>query len=376
MEWRVLIVDDLEADDVREVIEGNKTVAEPDFISCIPCSSFSEAVDLLKKERFDLVILDLKDDAASNQESLAGERVFEELKKCRFMPVIFHTGYPHKVKELTSPFVKVVTRSEWEHLRQMIREVLATKLPSLIRHIEEEQRVFMWESAEKIWINDLDKDNAADLVFLLARRLANLLSGDVVRKFLEIEGANGAPKIDTIHAVELYIYPPISTDFLFGDIFQKSRNGDAEYYVALTPSCDHAQDKAEHILLARCEKLADTQAGEGAAAALAEKLGISNGVKGKLTKYIRDNSSPVDRFKYLPGTSFLPDLLIDLQALIAVAPEVMTGEPCEYERVASLDSPFAESLQAKLVRYMGRIGTPDVDADLALQRFLTRITPE
>jgi hypothetical protein len=44
-----------------------------------------------------------------------------------------------------------------------------------------------------------------------------------------------------------------------------------------------------------------------------------------------------------------------------------------YERVASLDSPFAESLQAKMTRYLGRIGTPDIDVDLALERFKARV---
>lgn len=375
MEWRVLIVDDLEADDVREVIEGNKTIPQPDSINCFPCASFSEAVELLKRERFDLVILDLKDDAASEQETLAGEKVFEELKKFRFMPVIFHTGFPHKVEELASPFVKVVTRSEWECLRATVREVLATKLPSLIRHIEEEQRVFMWETAEKIWINDLDKNNPADLVFLLARRLSNLLSGDVVRKFLEIDGTDGAPKSETIHAVELYVYPPISKVFLFGDIFKKGGDGNAEYYVALTPSCDHAQEKADYVLLAKCEPLASTRAGENAVAAISDRRSVSNATSEKLDRFVRDNASPVDRYKYLPGTSFLPDLLIDLQALTAVAQDSMDASKGAYIRVASLDSPFAESLQAKLARYLGRIGTPDIDAELALRRFSARMAP-
>lgn len=373
MDWRILVVDDQAADDVKEFIEGNKVVKQPDSIICVSCEKFSEAIELLKTQRFDLVILDLKDDAAHEQETLAGESVFEEIKQCRFVPVIFHTGYPHKVSNLTSPYVKVVTKAEWEALRSTIKEVLDTKLPKLIRHIEEEQRIFMWESAEKIWTDDLDKNSPSDLVYLLARRLANTLSGDAVRSFLEADGNGGVPKSDKIHAVELYVYPPLSKHFLFGDVFKKKIDGSIEYFVALTPSCDHAQNNAEFVLLAKCKYLAGTEPGKNAKASLIAGDAVSNNAADKLNKFIRDNASPADRYKYLPGTSFLPDLLVDLQDITTVTPAALNSEGDGYERVASLDSPFAEALQAKMTRYLGRIGTPDIDPDLALERFKARV---
>ncbi len=374
MDWRVLVVDDLQAADVTEVIEGNKTVEQPDSLICVACTNFSEAIELLKRERFDLVILDLKNDAADEREILAGEAVFSELKECRFLPVIFHTGYPQKVINLISPYVKVVTRGDdWKVLRSTIKEVLDTKLPRLVRHIEEEQRRFMWESAGKIWAEDLDKNSPSDLVYLLARRLANTLSGDAVRSFLEVDGNGGAPKSDKVHAVELYVYPPVSKHLLFGDILKKKIGDNIEFFVALTPSCDHAQEKAEFVLLAKCTYLADTNPGKNAKASLIAGQEVSNAATTDLTKHIRDNSSPADRYKYLPGTSFLPDLLVDLQNIMTVAPAALNANAEGYERVASLDSPFAESLQAKMARYLGRIGTPDIDVELAFNRFKERI---
>lgn len=373
MDWQVLVVDDKDADDVREFIQGNKAVRQPDSISCVLCKDFSEATERLKRERFDLVILDLKDDENQDEESFAGVQVFEEIKKCRFIPVIFHTGYAYKVTDLTSPYVRCVTRADWPVLRSTIKEVLDTNLPRLTRHIEEEQRRFMWESAEKIWAEDLHKDNPTDLVYLLARRLANALSGDVVRSFLETDAAGGAPKTDKIHAVELYVYPPLSKHFLFGDVFKKKIGESIEYFVALTPSCDHAQNNAEFVLLAKCKYLAGTDPGTNAKASLLAGEAVSKNVTEKLTKFIRDNSSPVDRYKYLPGTSFLPDLLVDLQHIMTVTLVALNPEGEGYERVASLDSPFAEALQAKMTRYLGRIGTPDIDPDLALDRFKARI---
>lgn len=374
MDWRVLVVDDLQAADVIEVIEGNKAVELPDSLICVPCANFSEATKRLKEEKFDLVILDLKNDAADEQGVLSGETVFGELKECRFLPVIFHTGYPQKVSDLTSPYVKVVTRGDdWKVLRSTIKEVMDTKLPKLIRHIEDEQRKFMWESAGKIWADDLNKNSPTDLAYLLARRLANTLSGDVVRSFLDADEAGGVPKTDKIHAVELYVYPPLSKHFLFGDVFKKKIGNDIEYFVALTPSCDHAQNNADFVLLTKCKYLIDTDPGLCAKASLDAGGEVSKTAAEKLTKYIRDNSSPADRYKYLPGTSFLPDLLVDLQDIRAVTLAVLNDDVEGYERVASLDSPFAEALQAKMARYLGRIGTPDIDPDLALDRFKARI---
>ena len=372
MDWRVLVIDDEAAEDVKEVIQGNKAVHLPDSITCTLCQKFSDAVNLLKNERFDLVILDLKDAADPEGVLLAGEVVFDALKACRFTPVIFHTGFPNKVKDLASPYVKVVTRSEWETLRASIREIFDTKLPSLIRHIEEEQRKFMWESAGKIWVDDLDKSHPTDLVYLLARRLANALSGDVVRSFLAADGAEGAPQSEKIHAVELYVFPPISKHPLFGDVFIKETNGTAEYFVMLTPSCDLAQSKAEFVLLSKCKNLVDTTEGQNAKASLINGGVVSAAMAKELKKIMCDNWKPVDRYKYLPSTSFLPDLLVDFQGVFTVDVASFFSAESDYKRIASLDSPFAESLQAKMTRYLGRIGTPDIDADLTFERFKSK----
>ena len=45
----------------------------------------------------------------------------------------------------------------------------------------------------------------------------------------------------------------------------------------------------------------------------------------------------------------------------------------ELERLASLDSPFAEALLARFTRYFGRLGTPDLDVAVLLQRLRTMI---
>jgi len=83
----------------------------------------------------------------------------------------------------------------------------------------------------------------------------------------------------------------------------------------------------------------------------------------------RDSQS--ERFFFLPGALSLPDLIVDFQQLVTLQRDHMGG----LERLASLDSPFAEALLARFTRYFGRLGTPDLDVAVLLQR-LRAVTDE
>jgi len=56
--------------------------------------------------------------------------------------------------------------------------------------------------------------------------------------------------------------------------------------------------------------------------------------------------------------------VVDFQQLVTLQREHMGG----LERLASLDSPFAEALLARFTQYFGRLGTPDLDVAVLLQR--------
>ena len=92
----------------------------------------------------------------------------------------------------------------------------------------------------------------------------------------------------------------------------------------------------------------------------------------KLQDLLRNNrqDSQSERFFFLPGALSLPDLVVDFQQLAALQREHLGG----LERLASLDSPFAEALLARFTRYFGRLGTPDLDVAVLLQRLRTVIS--
>lgn len=368
MDFRVLVVDDRSAQDVVDLIEGNKVLKAPDSIICEICTSFEDALERLRTQRYDLVTLDLKDDgnfaeASANPDitELAGERLYQRIKETRFIPVVFYTGFAYKI-EGNKPFVRVVTRTEVQQLRSEIKSIFDTKLPLLIRHLEEEMRLYMWESIEQLWPEDEVAD-PNDIVYLIARRLGNLLQGDILRDFLKQNGAVNAEK--TVHPVEMYIWPPVTIkSFFFGDILQRSVDGVAQFYVIVTPSCDLQQSgKAEFVIVGNCKLLSECKESQKAKAAIQKKVDIND--NGELKGLIKTNK---ERVKFLPGTNFLPDLVLDLQNLSSVTYAELSHDNSQYKKIASLDTPFAEALQSQLSRYYGRIGTPDLNADIAYSR--------
>ena len=92
----------------------------------------------------------------------------------------------------------------------------------------------------------------------------------------------------------------------------------------------------------------------------------SRTINRRLQDLLRNNrrDSQSERFFFLPGTLSLPDLVVDFQQLVTLRREHMGG----LERLASLDNPFAEALLARFTRYFGRLGTPDLDVAVLLQR--------
>jgi len=77
-----------------------------------------------------------------------------------------------------------------------------------------------------------------------------------------------------------------------------------------------------------------------------------------------------DRYKFLPGTFFIPDLVADFQQLRTVKIDSMK----DFVQIATVDSPFAESIVARFARYFNRLGTPDIDKTVVISRLQSRLS--
>lgn len=363
--WRFLIIEDNSeiARQLQEAVPG--FVDAPDSAEAEVVATFDEAAELMKVARYDLLILDLKDDSDTDpaaETDPAGLRIFEELKHTRFVPVVFYTALAHKVRDQQTSFVRVVEKTESiARVKEEVKRVLTTQLPALARKVEDVQRAYMWDFVSTHWKEFESAHEQADLAYLLARRLALALEGEARRLARKFAGGT-IPLADpaNVHPMEMYVRPPVGKNRLAGDILRGVVSGVDAHWVVLTPSCDFEQQgRLHHVLLAQCLPLS----GEPEYSAWKQNPSAQAATLRALIGDNRQNAQS-ERFKYLPGTFFLPDMVVDFQRLKAVPPDRIAN----LEVIASLDSPFAEAVLARFVRYFGRLGTPDIDKNVVLNR--------
>lgn len=128
------------------------------------------------------------------------------------------------------------------------------------------------------------------------------------------------------------------------------------------------REKAEWVLFARCIRLPDQSEYQQWRDSLPN---ASQTLTNKLQAVLRNNQqdNQPERFYFLPGAVTLPDLLVDFQRLTAVPLQPLN----DLDRLASLDSPFAEAVLSRFARYFGRLGTPDLDIDAIVARLKNKV---
>lgn len=365
--WNFLVFDD--DPEILELLV--EELEEPGFLGddvvcCRTVDNFEDAKKFVETGNFDLVILDLQDEVAdanirnAASDEFSGERILGFLKNKQFIPVIFNTGYADKISHLQSHFVKVVRKGAAGELANAIRDTFSTKLPSLIRYVQDEQKKYLWGHVEEHWNSTSELKEDGEVAYLLARRLANSLSAGSIRRFFNSEHVGHA----TVHPVEYYIWPSLNATVSLGDIYVGRADG--FYYLVINPACDFEQGKADTVLLVKCKRIEEFAEFEQVRNTVASKQDVSANKRKELAALIGDNrkvsGGQPDRYKYLPGTSFLPHLVVDFQVLTQLLLEdFVVGEL--FEKIATLDTPFAEGIQAKFARYYSRFGVPDLNFD-------------
>ena len=371
--WQLLFVDDDPdfCDLVKEYLEGENVGSPNEQMSVKTLTDFDEALEALERHRFDLLILDVRLGSPYSEPKAeeAGTKTLEEIKQRRFVPVIFYTALPNLVKHLETSVIQVVEKEEITDLLAAIKNIFDTPLPTvnraLIRHLETVQRGYMWDFVAKHGADLIDTSDRTALAYLLARRLAMYLSGPGIRQLAQDLGDSTEISVvgNKVHPMQYYVMPPVETSPLTGDLYQGNIEGQDGYWVLLTPSCDlvTGREKAKWVLMAPCVLLTEEQEYQD------WDNNFSQAKQKKLTSLLsnnRSNGHQPERFYFLPGALDLPDLVVDFQQLVTLPREQME----DLERLASLDSPFAEAVLTRFSRYFGRLGTPDLDIDFILNK--------
>ena len=396
---RILVVDDDEeiVENTRELLESQPISDAEDMATVATVTDFNEALVLLAQEEFDLIVLDVRDQGRIGQgldpldeggsettEADLGLQIFERVRATRFIPIIFYTALPNLVGDATAPgmpFVGLVSKTDGDpngELRSRVREVFNSTLPAihraLLELVERVIRDFMGEFVQEHWKELSTPPRKGDVAHLLLRRLA-LSLGDGAQVLTEqLSGEAISLDGDTVHPMRYYVIPPMPTRAT-GDILRTPRHGatpadeepESDWYIVLTPACDlqPSHRKADFVMLARClsfkkraEYLKFLEKNPDPSQVL------HKGSHDELKKLMSNNLGQTDRLSYLPAAWGIPDLLVDFQRVECIEYSQLD----EYQCVASLDSPYAEWLVQKFVRYVGRIGVPDLDISAAIAR--------
>jgi CheY-like chemotaxis protein len=374
--WQLLIVDDEEVicQQVKEFLEGETITDSDDRTQVETLTDFAKALDVLEAHRFDLLILDIRLGAYDETpEEEIGIETLKAIQRRRFIPVIFYTGLPKLIQEHKTALIQVVEKTEGlPRLLEVIRNIFATRLPvvnlALLRHLETVQRDYMWDFVAAHWEQFGDTTDRTALAYLLARRLALTLSRQGIQHLARELGDPNAPAIEEgkVHPMHYYIMPPVEPSPLTGDLYRGCIGGQMGYWVLLTPSCDlvTGREKAEWILLVRCDPLTEQQEYQGWKASLPQPSKTNTK---KLEALLRNNRQigQRERFYFLPGAFILPDLVVDFQQLVTLPQKQING----LDRLASLDSSFAGELLSRFIRYFGRPGTEDLDVEVIFSQF-------
>jgi CheY-like chemotaxis protein len=374
--FRIVHVDDEEGvlRQVKELLEEDEQIQALGGVTVTRFKNFPEALEYLDRAPADMVILDVRKDGEEAAEpQLAGREAFLELRAKVFVPVVFYTGFAHQVSDLEQELklLRVVPKGTVEPLLEAVRAVIEEGLPTLNRGLfqllRKVQRDYMWEFVAHHWPAFQEQDDATALAHLLVRRLALTLETDGAGSLTSaLPGGTGSAPGGTggkVHPISMYVMPPIpDATPQAGDVRRGEIDGAGDHWIVLTPSCDFAQGKADMVLLAACEPLEGqpelnkflAQPEDGNRRGALKALMKNGSVKGR----------QADRHHFLPGALDLPDLLVDLRSLKTVPRDRFN----ELTPVVSLDAPFAEALLAQFARYVGRLGTPDPDLDLVIER--------
>ncbi|REJ76212.1 MAG: response regulator [Acidobacteria bacterium] len=337
-------------------------------------SDFTEAEKWLSNNSCDLVVLDLFKNTEPVDEQ-AGLGVLQKIKTIGFVPVVFFTGYAYKIQDLKSQVVSVVSKNDGiESLKDEIERVVNSRLALLVKllvnHVRTQMRAYFWDIVNERKADWPDSDKGLSLSYLATRRLASSLSKTDIKAILDDDQIDPTK----VHPMEFYIYPPEESDHVQGEIIK--RKADGALFAILTPTCDmvrrgDSDPKTDFVVLLRVvpfeshptfvKKIEDLKVLLAKEEKSNTELSTQRNIVDYLERVIANRQNA--RFFFLPGTQFLENSVVDLEDKLAIGFDELDTD---FDRIAQLDDPFAQSLTTQTANYFLRIGFPDLDASFVL----------
>ncbi len=379
--WNILLVEDEET--IRKQILDYLSDMSIDSrrLNISEIGNLTQALNLIHERKADLIILDVYRGKALQGGEQTGIQILDSIKHSGFVPVVLYTALPEGLEAHQSTFVRLVGKDAGglERLKEEIADLFRLRIPqvhrAIVNHIDQTMCTYMWAFVEGHWRDFEPLVDKPEFLRLVVQRLALTFAREGISQMIEEVYATSAVEQiaggDNIHPAEYYVKPPMGKDPMLGDIRLRQTGGGNKYLVVLWPTCDMVSTagrtpKTESVLCARAFLAKDTEE-------IAEWLASqSNNKKKRVERLVRNtrDESP-DRYHFLPGVWDIPDLVIDFQELEHIVLADVRACTC----LATMASPFAEALGVRFQRYIGRIGTPDLDVSTVLERIRSPVQP-
>ena len=360
---RVLIIDD-EADAIAPLRED---IEETDLGACCTSCDFAEAEERIADSPPDVVVLDLLQSGGAAEHLRPGLGTRDFIWKNHFCPIIVHSAEPdHHVKSSEEhPFMKSIKkgRESTAGVIQALRE-FNPQIQALKKAKKEIENSFgnSFSQAMRDVAPQVFKETDAEA---RQARIDAIKRAGIRRLAVLMDGQSD----DGILAPwEMYLCPPISKHIKLGDLIKRVSSVESEtaapsepsdFFLVLTPSCDLVEEqdrdaKVQNILVAQCgtteqglyrTSLKDLPRSDRKAKDLIRKS--------LLTAGHLDGVIPFPSYR-----DKIPTMTADLRNLNFV-PIKNIGTDKEYERVASVDSPFRELISWAYMQIACRMGLPE-----------------
>ena len=397
---RVLIIDDDER--VRQALQ--ETLEERDGWK-VQGQGFQNLPQALAEYRPDAVVLDLVEGDVTEDDDIAGNQSFGEIRSNWFCPVIVYSEH-QGLEDFSHAFVEIIPKgrgSDLAVLKSLQRfTAVAQVIGGVHRDFDKRIRQALHDSVPKLHAQLGTAGDQADGATVLPRAVRRLVAAR-----MDADAAGDG----RLKAWERFVIPPLGGHLYSADLLRRE---DADwtdpeaFRLVLTPSCDlvrHGGEdpKATRVLVAQCEPL--TELGNVKVSAVTRLSNKNkNKVKSMLTEGVVDGLLPIPRF-----AGHVPSMAANLKRLaliewdsiqleerevpateetavaglaeLAVADEPEAPEPPAvadepvaadgaapvdepiYVRAASTDSPFRELVVWAYLRVTGRPGAPVFDVD-------------
>lgn len=357
-----LIVEDNE-DTLMELKATLPSILDEYEILWTSCKSFDEATELLITQRFDIVATDIYLDSEGHTKSYdfketGAHDTISSIRQHRFCPILAITDGSKPDHFPESPFIGFADKTDLNEIAEALKTLIATGIPKLskILHddLDKDASFYLWHFLENYWDHIPNTDSLL-LERMLKRRAAIVLS--------RLDNSNHA-EIETVEGLEYYIYPSISgNEYRLGEIIRNKASG--EFCVVLTPHCHLAvqpnarEPRADHVLTVRTINAKQTIKNKHKVKNLGSKT--PDEIEDSIRKRIQGPAGvgiPAGRYWFLPAFVDIPDLYCDFLQIESIEYSSLEGN---YDRIAVLDTPFAESLQISFTGFYSAIGTPNLD---------------